>query len=217
MKISKAQRDEERRREAIKRNRLKHLLGLLLHVQVSWEHGFIGGGKAWGASYAPVELKGGRLGMAKILWAKLNTARINLFDAYNFHSEFQRSGKAFYQDGDKVITNLSLEIIKALPEEASYTDGLVVLTYLCHAFLHDLRILEDDNRIELLMLDKALASFANWLLPQDSPLVKPLNVVYAAQRDTVLCSPDWTRGGTLEWGESEQDKYEKEQRKKDGR
>ena len=205
----KQQRDEARKSEAMRRNRLKHLLGLLLHVQVSWEHGFQGGGSAWGASYAPVELEGRRLGMAKILWAKLNDARIALFERYNLHGEFQRSGKSFYEDGDKVITNLSLEIIKALPPEASYTDGLIVLTYLCHALLHDLRILEDDNRIELLKLDKALGSFADWLLPQDSPLVKPLNVVYAANRDAVLCNPDWTRGGTLEWGESEQDKYER--------
>ena len=153
MKISKAQRDEERRRDTMRRNRLKHLLGMLLHIQVSWEHGFKGGGKAWNMSYAPVELEGRRLGMAKILLAKLNTARIEFFEKRQLEREFRRTGKSFFEDGDRAITDLGMEIIKALPEEASYTDGLICMTYIIHTLMHDLAILEDDNKIEIVKLN----------------------------------------------------------------
>ena len=211
--MTKRERDEQRRIDAIRRMRLMHLCGMLLHIQVSWEHGFVGGGQAWGAKYAPVDLAGGRLGMAKILWHKLNKARMDMFDAFGMAKEFEKCGKSFFRDSDNAITNLNLEVIRALPPEASYTEGLICSTYLVYAMLHDLRILENDQRPELEKLVRAFGSFADWLLPKDSPLVEPMNKVYWACRDGILCTPDWTRGGELEWGESEQDKYLREKEK----
>ena len=117
--MPKRERDELRRIEGIRKRRLLHLLGMLLHVQVSWEHGFVGGGEAWGAKYARVELEGRRLGMAKILWGKLDKARRELFEAFGLEKEFRRLGQKFFRDSDHALTNLNLEIIRAVPPEAS--------------------------------------------------------------------------------------------------
>lgn len=208
--MTKRERDERRRLEAIRRMRLMHLLSLLLHVQVCWEQGFEGGGEAWGIRYMPVTLEGRRVGMTKMLMSRVNKARVVMFSIAGLKEGFDRRGKGFYEDCEAMRMNLSMEIIKALPEEASYTDGLIVLTYLVSTFLYDLQILEDDQRPELTKLVKAFNSFADWLMPKESELVGPFNAVYWATRDEVLCHPDWTRGGTLEWTPSEQELWLKE-------
>ena len=211
--MTKRERDELRRIEGIRKRRLFHLLGMLLHIQVSWEHGFVGGGEAWGAKYAPVDLEGRMLGMAKIRWHGLNKTRMAFFEAYSMDKAFDKLGQKFFRDSNNAILNINLEVIRALPPEASYTEGLICSTYLVYAMLHDLRILENDQRPELEKLVRAFGAFADWLLSQDSPLVEPMNKVYWACRDGILCTPDWTRGGELEWCESEQDKYLREKEK----
>lgn len=208
--MTKRERDEQRRIDAIMRNRMMHLMSMLLDIQVRWEHGFVGGGRDWGQDYPAVELSGRELGMAKIRWHALNKARMDFFEAMDFDRAIKTKGQKFFRDSDNVITNLRLAALRALPENASYTDELKVLTYVVYALLHDLRILEADERPALAALVKAFGAFADWLLPKDSALVMPMNAVYWENRDGVLCCPDWTRGGTLEWAESEQDKYLRE-------
>ena len=109
------------------------------------------------------------------------------------------TGKAFYRTADEKLQDVSARIVEALPAEQTHFDQLAVLSYVLYCAFYDYAALEDDTRTELRKLVQVLGQLANYLLPAKSPLCGPMNQVYWATRDDLQAHPDWTRGGTLEW------------------
>lgn len=215
-KKSKAQRDEDRRREAVRRMRLHTFIALLIPVMDAWEVGLKGGGQIAEMKYRAVELSPKEARYVKMQAGKVNKARDAVVRLLGLAS-FEKIGKNFYATADEKLQIVSRAIYDALPEDCPHDDEVRVLTYILYAAFHDLRILTNDGRPEVKRLVSALGCLADYLIPHDSHLVHPMSDVYWKTRDALQEDPDWTRGGEIEWGESAQDKYEKEQRKKDGR
>lgn len=210
MHISKRERDEARRREALRKTRWLRLVGILLHLELAWGYGLRGGGRAGVVRYHALEMEPKRNSVAKMMLGRLIKARQAYMDRIDGGGKLERMDRKFFEQSDKEMTEISIEVIKALPEEASSTEALIVLTYVVYAIMHDYRVLHEDDLPELKRMMSAFGSFADWLLPRESPMVEAMNRAYFAVRDEMLGHPDWTCGGELVWLESEQEKWLRE-------
>lgn len=204
----KAQRDEERRREAIRRLRLHTFIAILIPIMDAWEVGLKGGGKKGQMTFKSIEVEAKearyiKMQMGKIAKARDAVVRMLGVDSFNV-------GMSFYRTADEKLQTLSLSCIKHLPADASRANQMRVMTYLIYTAIHDLRIITDDQRPEVRALWSALGTLANHLVGRDSPLVHPMSWAYWETRDAMQEYPDWSRGGEVEWGPSEQTKYERE-------
>lgn len=207
-KKSKAQRDEERRKEAIRRLRLHTFIAILIPIMDAWEMGMKGGGQRGSMYFKPVEVDAKEARYIKMQSGKIKKAQDEVVRMLGVDS-FDM-GMGFYRTADEKLQTLSLSCIKHLPEDASRADQMRVMTYLIYTAFHDLRIITDDQRPEVKKLISALGALANHLIDRDSPLVHPMSWAYWETRDAMQEYPDWTRGGEVEWGPSEQTKYERE-------
>ena len=205
MKVSKAQRNEERRREAILRLRLHTFIAILIPIMDAWELGMKGGGKKVQMEYKAIEVPPKVASYIKMMSGKINKARdevVRLLGVESFDV-----GMAFYRTADDKLQEISAACIKHLPEDAGRYDQMRVMTYLIAAAFHDLRIITQDLRPEVKRLAAAIEGLANYLIKPDSHLVQPMSNAYWETRDVMQEFPDWTCGGVIEWGPSEQDKY----------
>jgi hypothetical protein len=203
----KAQRDEERRREAIRRLRLHTFIAILIPIMDAWEVGLKGGGEKGQMSFKAVDVEAKearyiKMQMGKIAKARDAVVRMLGVDSFNV-------GMSFYRTADEKLQTISNAVIKHLPADASRADQLRTITYIIYTAFHDLRILTDDQRPEVKKLISVLGALANHLIDRDSPLVHPMSWAYWETRDTVQEFPDWSRGDEIEWGPSEQDLYER--------
>lgn len=205
--MSKKDRDEARRREAIRRLRLHTFIAILIPIMDAWEVGLKGGGQKGQMSFKSIEVEAKearyiKMQMGKIAKARDAVVRMLGVDSFNV-------GMAFYRTADEKLQVISNAVIKHLPEEASRADQLRTITYLIYTAIHDLRIITDDQRPEVKKLISALGTLANHLIDRDSQLVRPMSWAYWETRDAMQEYPDWTRGGEVEWGPSEQTLYER--------
>lgn len=208
--MTKRERDELRQKEARRRMCLHHFLALCVCFEYAWAYGLDGGGSTdAGTTYLPVNLPPAERKFVIEQWQKIVKWRMKLVEGLNDGRNWERGKQGFYTDA-----NAKLEMIedkaKEFWPEGTREDFLIIQTYILHAAFHDYAILRDDRRPALRYLAQTLGTLVNRLMPKDSPLVEPMNKVYWATRDAWQEWPDWTRGGELEWGESEQDKYLKE-------
>lgn len=204
----KAQRNEERRREAIRRMRLHTFIALLIPIMDAWEIGLKGGGEKGKLSFKSIELPSAEARYVRMMSGKIAKARdavVRMLGVDSFDV-----GMSFYRTADTKLQLVSNSVIKHLPEDGTRADQMRVITYIIYTALYDLRWLTEDQRPEVKRLVSVLGTLADHLIDRDSPLVHPMNRVYWETRDIMQEYPDWTLGGTVEWGESEQAKYERE-------
>lgn len=204
----KAQRDEERRKEAIRRLRLHTFIAILIPIMDAWEMGMKGGGQRGSMYFKPVEVDAKEARYIKMQSGKIKKAQDEVVRMLGVNSF--NVGMSFFRTADEKLQAISNAVIKHLPADASRADQLRTITYIIYTAFHDLRIITDDQRPEVKKLISALGALANHLIDRDSPLVHPMSWAYWETRDAMQEYPDWSRGGEVEWGESEQTKYERE-------
>ena len=203
-KISKAQRDEERKREAVRRMRLHSFVALLIPTMYAWELGMRGGGRHGEMTYQAVEVPPQVARYVRMQAGRIDKARDAVVRMLGVAS-FERLGKNFFQTADDKLQELSLAIINALPPNATHADELRVLTYLLHTAFHDFCILTDETRPEVKKLVSVLGTLANYLIKEDSHLVMPMNKAYYATRnaiqgdDTVWYEVNWDNAPQEVW------------------
>lgn len=188
-KGTKAKRNEERRQTALARMRLHTFIALLIPTMDGWIVGLNGGGRKGNMEYRAVELPEKERRYFKMQSAKINKARdavVHMLGLKSFDI-----GKNFYMTADFKLTKISESILRNIPEGANHTDEMRMLLYIIYAAFHDLRILTDDRRPEVGKLCAAVGALANYLLPNDSPLLLPMNKVYYETRDILQESPEW--------------------------
>lgn len=188
-KITKAQRNEERRQAAMIRMRLHTLVAILIPTMDGWIIGLNGGGRKGNMEYRAVELPEKERRYFRMQSAKINKARdavVRLLGLKSFDI-----GQNFYITADAKLTKISESILRNIPEGSNHTDEMRVLLYIIYAALHDLRILSDDKRPEVGKLCAAVGALANHLLPNESHLLLPMNKVYYETRDLIQENPEW--------------------------
>ena len=109
----------------------------------------------------------------------------------------------FYQKVSESFTSLNSRIEASLPAWHRAKDVLIIFTYLIYCAMYDYAALENDTRPELKKLVNLLGTLANYLLPEDSPLIEPFNAVYWSTREELQQTTDFTAGGRIEWLPSE--------------
>lgn len=201
----KARKEAARKERAIRRMRLQTFIALLIPVMQGWILGVKGGGQDGPLYYNAVEVTPAQKRYIIMQAGRINKARDALVHNCMGIEAFD-TGKAFYRTADEKLQDVSARIVEALPEWQTHFDQLSVLTYVLYCAFYDYAALEDDTRTELRKLVQVLGQLANHLLPAGSPLCGPMNTVYWATRDDLQAHPDWTRGGTLEWLPSEDEK-----------
>jgi len=207
-KGTKARRNEERRRQAVRRMRLQTFIALLIPIMEAWEFGLKGGGQHGSMTFKAVETDANTKRYVTMMNGKIKKARDAVVRVLGIES-FD-VGMSFYRTADEKLQVISNAAIKHLPEGAGREEQMRVITYLIYTAFYDLRILTDDTRPEVLKLVSTLGTLANHLIDRDSPLVHPMSYAYHETKDIMQEYPDWSRGGEIEWGESAQDKYERE-------
>jgi hypothetical protein len=205
--MSKKDRDEARRREAIRRLRLHTFIAILIPIMDAWEMGMKGGGQRGSMYFKPVEVDAKEARYIKMQSGKIKKAQDEVVRMLGVNSF--NVGMSFFRTADEKLQVISNAVIKHLPADASRADQLRTITYIIYTAFHDLRIITDDQRPEVKKLISALGTLANHLIGQNSPLVHPMSWAYWETRDAMQEYPDWTRGGEVEWGPSEQDLYER--------
>ena len=183
-KKSKAQRDEERRQQAISRMRLHTFIALLIPVMDAWDIGLKGGGQVGSMKYQAVEIDKKEARYVRMQSGKVNKARDAVVRLLGLAS-FEKTARSFYATADDKLQKLSRAVMDYLPEDCSHADELRVLTYLLYTAFYDLRILTEDGRPEVKRLVSAFGCLADYLLPADSPLVLPMNKAYYATRQAM--------------------------------
>lgn len=158
-------------------------------------------------TFKPVEVDAKEARYIKMMSGKIGKARdavVRMLGVDSFDL-----GMSFFRTADEKLQVISNAVIKHLPADTSRADQLRTITYIIYTAFHDLRILTDDQRPEVKKLISALGTLANHLIDRDSPLVHPMSWAYWETRDAMQEYPDWTRGGEVEWGPSEQTLYER--------
>ena len=212
--MTKRERQEARKRELQMKMCLHHFLGLSVMFENAWVFGLNGGGRFEGTVYQPVNLDKATVKFALAQWDKIVKWRFKLVQELGGTETWEKVPKAFYRDAEYKL-NLIERKCKEEWSNGSHEDFIIMETYLLYAAVHDYIILRDDRRATLRYFCQTLGTLADRLMPKDSPLVEPMSRVYWATRDAWQENPDWTRGGELEWGESEQDKYLREKEKEE--
>lgn len=201
----KVEKEAKRREMAIRRMRLQTFIALLIPVMAGWQIGVKGGGNDGYIYYNPVEVTPAQKRYILMQAGRINRARDVLvrecmgLEAFNV-------GKSFYRTADDKLLHLAELIVDSLPSSQTHYQQMVCLTYIIYCAFYDYAALEGDTRTQLKHLIAVLGAFANHLLPAGSPMCGPMNAVYWATRDGLQANPDWTRGGTLEWLPSEDEK-----------
>lgn len=201
----KAEKEAKRHAQAIRRMRLQTFIALLIPVMAGWQIGVKGGGKDGYIYYNPVEVTPAQRRYILMQLGRINKARDTLVRECMGLEAFA-VGKAFYRTADEKLQHIAELIVDALPESQTHYQQMVCLTYIIYCAFYDYAALEADDRPQLKHLISVLGSFANHVLTTGSTLCAPFNRVYWATRDDLQVTPDWTRGGTLEWLPSEDEK-----------
>ena len=203
----KARKEAARKEKAIRRMRLQTFITLLIPAMQSWIIGLKGGGFdgyiRYNAIEAPTQNEKRYIVMQV---GRINKARDTLVRECMGLEAFKASGNAFFATADKKLMSIEEKIINALPEDQTHYEQTAVLTYIIYAAFYDYSFLENDKRPQLKHLISVIGCLANHIIPAGSMLCAPLNAVYWATRDDLQANPDWTRGGTLEWLPSEDER-----------
>ena len=212
----KAEKEAARREMAIRRMRLQTFIAILIPVMAGWQIGVKGGGKDGYIYYNPVEVTPAQRRYILMQIGRITKAR-DTFVRECMGLEAFNVGKSFYRTADDKLQHLAELIVDSLPSSQTHYQQMVCLTYIIYCAFYDYAALEADDRPQLRRLISALGALANHVLTTGSPLCAPFNRVYWATRDDLQASPDWTRGGTLEWLPSEDEKDMMSARRKGGK
>ena len=210
----KAEKEARRREMAIRRMRLQTFIALLIPVMQGWIIGLKGGGYDGYIRYNAIEAAPKEKKYILMQAGRINKARDTLVREAMGLEAFKAAGNAFFATADKKLMSIAEKIVSSLPDTQTHYEQTAVLTYILYCAFYDYAALEADDRPQLKHLISVLGTFANHVLPAGSPLCAPFNRVYWATRDDLQANPDWTRGGTLEWLPS---KDEREMMKEKGR
>ena len=197
----KAERDAARRAEAMRRMRLQTFICMLIPLLNGWTFGLKGGGYDGYVRYNAINAEPKERKYILMQCGRISKLRDALIRATGIDSF--RAGNAFFQDVNSKLMGVAEHIINVLPEDQTHYDQTVILTYILYAAFHDYAVLAKDRRKELQALISSMKAMANHLIPAGSELCAPLNAVYWATRDDLQQTTDWTLGGTLTWGPSE--------------
>lgn len=178
----------------------------MIPVMAGWQIGLKGGGYDGFIRYNAIEADPKERRYILMQCGRINKARDGLVQECMGLEAFKQAGKAFFETADKKLMSIAEKIINALPEGQTHYEQTAVLTYILYAAFYDYSFLENDKRPQLKHLISVIGCLANHIIPAGSPLCAPLNAVYWATRDDLQANPDWTRGGTLEWLPSEDEK-----------
>lgn len=188
---------------------LHHFLALSVVFENAWLYGLAGGGVEAKTTYSPVKLEPSLAKYVVNQWGKIVKWRYAYVQSLGGTKIFEQGSRGFYRDADEKLHLIEDATVEAWPN-GTREDYLIMQTYLLSAAIYDWIILHDVHCAPLRRFEQSLSALADRLILPDSPLVQPMNAAYWKTRDAWQQFPDWTRGGTLEWGESEQDKYERE-------
>lgn len=194
----KARKEAARREKAIRRMRLIRFVSLLAPVIFGWQMGVKGGGEVSGFPIPAIETSDKERRYILMQMGRVDKAHEDMMTALGAEN-FDPAKTRFYKHLDDRFKFLRKHIADVLPNGYSAKDALIVCTYIVYTSLYDYAALEADDRPQLRKLVQVLGQLANYLLPAKSPLCGPMNTVYWATRDDLQAHPDWTRGGTLEW------------------
>lgn len=207
--MTKKERDEQRQREARRRMCLHHFMALCVCVENAWMYGLAGGGVWQGTSYLPVKVTASERKFTAAQWDKIAKWRYRLVQDMGGERQWNVGKGGFYTDANAKLEMIKSGTKKAWPD-GTHEDYLFMQTYILYCAFHDYAILRDDRRASLRYLVQTLGTLADRFITRDSPLVAPMNEVYWTTRDAWQEYPDWSCGGTVQWGESEQDKWLKQ-------
>lgn len=123
------------------------------------------------------------------------------------YSKSPASDNAFCDDTKDVLKMLLHEVcsFRTMPEVCSYMDIHAVMSYLVYAALYELWRMEDQCQ-EVITLIRNLGVLCDHIIPNDSPLLLPMNGIFWTTRDRLHSGallPVWDFDkcpkGTAEW------------------
>lgn len=199
----KQMRNEKRRLAAIRRDRLKIFIVMLIPTMIAWKIGMNGGGQDGSIYYHIIKVNPRQKSYIAMQIGRIDKARDALVRNVISLEAFQNVGKNFYATADEKLQLIAERIVAELPEEEDHFQQMVVLTYVLYCAMYDYAALENDTRPELKKLVNLLGTLSNYLLPEDSPLVDIMNAVYWSTREELQQTKDFTCGGRIEWLPSE--------------
>lgn len=202
----KQMRNEKRRLAAIRRDRLKTFIVMLIPTMMAWKIGMNGGGQDGSIYYHSIKVTPRQKSYIAMQIGRIDKARDALVRNVISLEAFQNVGKNFYATADEKLQLIAQGIVAELPEEEDHFQQMVVLTYILYCAFYDYAALENDQRPELKKLVNLLGTLSNYLLPEDSQLVDIMNSVYWATREYLQQTKDFTAGGRIEWLPSELEK-----------
>ena len=202
----KQMRNEKRRLAAIRRDRLKIFIVMLIPTMMAWKIGMNGGGQDGSIYYHSIKVTPRQKSYIAMQIGRIDKARDDIVRNVISLDAFKNVGKNFYATADEKLQLIAERIVAELPEEEDHFQQMVVLTYVLYCALYDYAALENDKRTELKKLVNLLGTLSNYLLPEDSTLIEPFNIVYWSTREDLQQTKDFTDGGRIEWLPSELEK-----------
>lgn len=210
-------RERRRQRRAMRHKRILLFTALLATALVGLQQGVKGGGVVQTESQgmdssvyrvSPMHFSVKERHYVPMMLGRIEKAHeaVMILLGYENFNPMNPFNLSFYQKVSSTFTSLNSRIEKALPAYYRAKDVLVIFTYIIYCAMYDYAALENDTRPELKKLINLLGTLADYLIPEDSPLVDPMNTVYWATREELQQTTDFTCGGRIEWLPSELEK-----------
>lgn len=168
----------DRREEAERRDRLLHLLLIIMTVYDQWMMGMSGGGTMEGGTVPALNMSRGEKN-----WAKKQLARIfrwmnEGFDLLGHHGRYRLNAGQFRSVNDKVLA-MNTCMRRYVPEGTAEFKELIICTQVLSFMLSVLVQQTKEDRRPVLMLDQVLSTFAMRWYPWDVPMAQAVVNIYA--------------------------------------
>lgn len=175
----------DRRAEAEKRDRLLHLLLIIMTIYDQWMMGISGGGEKEGDAMPALDMRA-----CEAAWAKRQLARVyrrmaECFELLGYHGRYCLNAGQFRSVNEKVAA-----MNECLRRHVSGTAGelheLVTCTRVLSFTLSVLVQATHETRRPVLMLDGVFSTFADHWFPNDVPMAQAVVNIYAESCGRVL-------------------------------
>lgn len=189
----KAQRREERIREAKRKNFLQRWIAMSVIILNAWMHP---DESIDGIMYGSIDLTTKEKQFVKRQLAKVDFHRSDLIRRLGLKgmyypgkkTEEEARCKAFFESVDKETIVPIEDGVRKYYADGSHTDHLRIITYVAYANLYDWWVMHDDDcHKDIRYLVQTLGTFCDRMLPEDSPLKQAMNSIYWESWNTIQC------------------------------
>lgn len=168
----------DRRAEAEKRDRLLHLLLIIMTIYDQWMMGISGGGEKEGDAVPALDMRA-----CEAAWAKRQLARVyrrmaECFELLGYHGRYCLNAGQFRSVNEKVAA-MNECLRRHVSGAAGELHELVACTRVLSFMLSALVQTTHESRRSVLMLDRVFSTFADHWFPNDVAMAQAVVNIYA--------------------------------------